>query len=47
MSAHAILTFMFHVVEKNMYRSEWKPLTDEAVQDGDISEEQTIVEATL
>jgi serine/threonine protein kinase len=46
MSAYDILTFMFNVVFKNMYRSEWAPLFGEAVIDCDMPNEETIIEET-
>ena len=46
MSAYDILTFMFNVVFKNMYRSEWAPLFGEPVIDCDMPNEETIIEQT-
>jgi len=47
MSAHDILTLMFHVVLNNMYRSSWQPLFGEAVNVCDMPDEETIIEATV
>ncbi len=45
-SAYDILIFMFNVVFKNMYKSEWAPLFGEPVIDCEMPNEETIIEET-
>lgn len=46
MSVYDIMTFMFNVVFRNMYRSEWAPLFAETVIACDMPDEETVIEET-
>jgi serine/threonine protein kinase len=46
-STYDILVFMFNVVLNNMYRSEWKPLSGEAVHGCEMPDEETILETSV